>query len=590
MLSLLLFWQVSHVLIYSRISCTSPSIGMYGKFFYGSHGFSDFHTILPLSNSYSMPPINILQMHPIATAIFIFALALWIRRTVKWRFHPLRKFPLASEPFLRVIDMIIPPKDCPRKRLVQYVQNPAYQSLVVVYETLTGPNLVVNDADLIKEIVAKRQANYNSNTVQRGSLRIRIGRIIMGRGILTTTNQDWKWRREAIVPLFQPRRVIPALLPYVIERANNLIDELSAYAKLRQAVDIDVLLVDFTFDVICKYLFGLAGDELDYTMIGNRRKIKNEFQTMMSGNQVVWIRLPYIGNTKWASRSFRPARERLESFVRQSIRRSLARPDLYLDQARSILPVVHELARHSNYSSITPGEPSQELVTELLGIIFAGHDTTSHTAAFAFGEIAKNPEVQAGLFEEVARVFGGQPGESEGIVEKLASLTYLSAVVKETQRIYPAANVIMTEAKVEQELAGHYIPAGEIILLLLLICQAIHLNIRGAMMNPRHFPNPFIFDPNRWLTSSSEAFEELDTYNTQAPSKKSLPELVFSAGAHACLGRNLAMLEIRVLLMFVINRFDIAPKEGTKLDTVFKLTLLPKEGVWLTLKDRLQDK
>lgn len=186
---------------------------------------------------------------------------------------------------------------------------------------------------------------------------------------------------------------------------------------------------------------------------------------MMSGNQVVWIHLHYLSNTKWASRSFRPARERLESFVRQSIRRSLARSDLYLDQAGSILPVVHELARHPNYVSITPGEPSQELVTEILGLIFAGHDTTSHTAAFAFGEIAKNPEVQAELFEEVARVFGEQPGASEGIMEKLARLTYLSAVVKETQRIYPAVNLVMTEANVEQELAGHYIPAGELLVL-----------------------------------------------------------------------------------------------------------------------------
>lgn len=108
-------------------------------------------------------------------------------------------------------------------------------------------------------------------------------------------------------------------------------------------------------------------------------------------------------------------------------------------------------------------------------------------------------------------------------------------------------------------------------------------------MNPRHFPNPFTFYPNRWLASSSEAFEELDTFAFQASSKKSLPELGFSVGAHACLGRNLAMLELRVLLAFVINRFDITPKEGTKLDTKFKVTLLPKDGVWLTLKDRLQN-
>lgn len=128
-------------------------------------------------------------MHPITATIFILALALWIHRAVKWRFHPLRKYPLAPEGFLRVIDMIVPPKDCPRKRLVQYAQNPAYQTLVVVYDTFTGPILIVNDADLIKEIAVNRQANYNGNTMQRGSLRMRIGRAIIGGGILTVIDQ-----------------------------------------------------------------------------------------------------------------------------------------------------------------------------------------------------------------------------------------------------------------------------------------------------------------------------------------------------------------------------------------------------------------
>lgn len=106
-------------------------------------------------------------------------------------------------------------------------------------------------------------------------------------------------------------------------------------------------------------------------------------------------------------------------------------------------------------------------------------------------------------------------------------------------------------------------------------------------MDPRHFPDPLTFDPTRWLASSTDVFEELDvTPATSSPSKKSLPELAFSVGAHSCLGRNLAMLELRALIAFVLHRYEIALKEGTELDTVLKLTMMPKNGVWVTLRER----
>lgn len=56
---------------------------------------------------------------------------------------------------------------------------------------------------------------------------------------------------------------------------SKLTDDLAIFAQFGQAVEIDTFMVDLTFDIICKYLFGLAGeDELDFTILGGKANVK----------------------------------------------------------------------------------------------------------------------------------------------------------------------------------------------------------------------------------------------------------------------------------------------------------------------------
>lgn len=101
-------------------------------------------------------------------------------------------------------------------------------------------------------------------------------------------------------------------------------------------------------------------------------------------------------------------------------------------------------------------------------------------------------------------------------------------------------------------------------------------------MDPTIFPNPSQFNPSRWLDNSVDIFQDID----QDSVKSALPELAFSIGTHACLGRNLAMLELRGVLAFLVNRYELTLKPGTTIDTQAALTMLPKGGIWVNLKER----
>lgn len=138
-----------------------------------------------------MPLITFPYNHPFVTAATLLFLGLGLRRALWLRFHPLRHAPRTPEPLIRVIDLISPPKDDPMKKLALYGQEPTYQPLVVVWGAIEGPVIVVNDADLIKEILISGQANYSgSNTMQRGRFsRGVVALLLGGHGILSLVDQ-----------------------------------------------------------------------------------------------------------------------------------------------------------------------------------------------------------------------------------------------------------------------------------------------------------------------------------------------------------------------------------------------------------------
>ncbi|KAL1914455.1 uncharacterized protein VTP21DRAFT_8838 [Calcarisporiella thermophila] len=138
------------------------------------------------------------------------------------------------------------------------------------------------------------------------------------------------------------------------------------------------------------------------------------------------------------------------------------------------------------------------LMHEMLNLLFAGHDTTSHTCSFAFGEIARRPEVQKKIFDEVQNIFGdvAKIDPKEILPEHLNKFNYSTAVMRETMRVYPAGVVASARVKDEFEVCGY---------------TDILCNIRGILMDPKLFPNPEKFDPERWC-NSSETVNDSDSY------------------------------------------------------------------------------
>lgn len=210
---------------------------------------------------------------------------------------------------------------------------------------------------------------------------------------------------------------------------------------------------------------------------------------------------------------------------------------------------------------LTPGLSHKDVITFMLDFFSAGIDTTSHSVGFVLYLLARNPEVQRRLQEEVDEVLGDETGPLTE--QHLAKLRYLKAVVKEALRIFPLAGGFARTLKEDMEVRGFNVPAGYVVISLSMITG----------WQESHFPRATEFLPERWLRD-----RPLGPIHPYA----SLP---FGVGPRMCPGRRIAEQETYTLLARMAQRFTVDYKYediGIECQMVFK----PSKPLRFTFMER----
>ena len=171
------------------------------------------------------------------------------------------------------------------------------------------------------------------------------------------------------------------------------------------------------------------------------------------------------------------------------------------------------------------------------GIFFvAGFDTISATLTAALYYLSKHEEIQERLFEEIENL-------DQVNSESLADLDYLQAFLTETLRMFPPfvhhERVCMKDTQID----GIPIRKG----------TRIQMPIYSAHMNPKFFPEPMKFNPNRFLKDNAKNIIPL----TWRP---------FGGGNRICIGIRFAMNEMKIALGHILKEYKIESTEKTKLN------------------------
>lgn len=210
---------------------------------------------------------------------------------------------------------------------------------------------------------------------------------------------------------------------------------------------------------------------------------------------------------------------------------------------------------------MTPGLSRKDVTTLILDMLFAGIDTTAHTLAFTLYLLARNPEAQKKLQEEVDSVLCGHEGPLT--VHHLAKLSYMKAIIKESLRIFPL--VIGTSRTLDKDLVldGYLIPKN---------WTLFGINMLTGW-EEKFFPRAKEFVPERWLRH-----KPLGPIHPYA----SLP---FGAGTRMCVGRRLAEQEMYIFLTRVMQHFTVEYKYED-MDIVTSLVFAPSRPLRFNLTKR----
>ena len=191
---------------------------------------------------------------------------------------------------------------------------------------------------------------------------------------------------------------------------------------------------------------------------------------------------------------------------------------------------------------------------EVLTLILSGHETTANVMSWAFSYLAKNPEVRKQLEDEADNALWIKENRTPTYQELEESSKVASAVLQETMRLAPPVWVAPRIATTDCIIDGVKIPKGAHVL----VSQYV------THRNPRYFPEPEKWRPDRWFDSNFE---------------KSLPRgayFPFGGGSRKCLGEYFAIAEARLILLMVAKNFRL---KGDFPKAQPRATYRPKGGV-----------
>ena len=178
-----------------------------------------------------------------------------------------------------------------------------------------------------------------------------------------------------------------------------------------------------------------------------------------------------------------------------------------------------------------PRFSTDEITGMFISMMFAGHHTTSGTAAWTLIEMLRHPDVLAEVVAELDELHA--QGE-EVSYQALRDMPRLESAIKEALRLHPPLILVLRVAKEDMEAGGFRIARGKLV--------GASLSVSNRL--PESFPDPDAFVPERYAEPRAE--DRLNPW-TWIP---------FGAGRHRCVGAPFAMMQLKAIFSVLLRGWE----------------------------------
>jgi cytochrome P450 len=367
---------------------------------------------------------------------------------------------------------------------------------------------------------------------------------MFGKGLPVLEGEDWRRHRQLMQPSFRV-----AELKRIADLSIALAQAVSEkWLGKKDSVEIDVdnEMAKLTVYVVAQALFGAEIDKHADTLV-------ESVDTLLSISELrIWA-APDL-HWHWGSPyywKFKAARHAMDKVIHEFVERRKHGETFGGD----LLGLLLGAMSNEENASIT----DEELRDEITTLIVTGHESTANTLTWMFYEMAKNPAIQARVYEEIKATF------EDGIItpDQYDGMVYTKAVISETMRLYPA---VWSMARKNLE----------------------EVTIHDVMIsaNSNFMLSPYIMQRHRKYYSNPEAFLPERFLNGEMERQHKFIYLPFAAGPRRCIGEKFAWQEMLSIVSVLCQkvRFELAP--GQKVEPVARVSVKPAYGMNMVVSAR----
>jgi cytochrome P450 len=399
---------------------------------------------------------------------------------------------------------------------------------------------LINHPDYIRHVLQLNHRNYSKQNYTYQMLKP-----VLGEGLLTSDGQHWLRERRLIQPAFK-RKHLADFGTLMTTATNDMLDDWASIAAREKPVDVAAEMTHLTLRITGETLFG-TDISFESDRIGTAFTLLNEDVSYRLKTVFVpplWVPTP-------RNLAFRRARAELDTIVYAMIANRRQSGDPGSDVLSMLLAARDETGGE--------GMTDQQLRDEVMTLMLAGHETTATALTWTWYLLSEHPRVAQRMRTELDDVLG----ERMPTVDDLPALVFMKQVIQESLRLYPPVWIISRTAMDDDQIGPYEIPAGTVILLSQYVTHRY----------PGFWENPEQFDPGRFLPE-------------RVANRHRYAYFPFGGGPRLCIGDNLAMMEIQLILATVAQRYRLELMPTHTVEPEPLVTLRSRYGMQMMIHPR----